>query len=118
MTETGKPDPDKGAGARNADHSWSLLLLALLLPLAVIVGGMSITYFEKGELLLTARGCRVMAHHGVTVQAIDEEGLSVPGFTSRRIRTVSARSGSIPPGDKSTSTCRRVKCRAGRPIEG
>lgn len=75
MTEASKPNPDKGANGRNVDRSWLLLLMALLLPLAVIVGGMAITYFEEGELILTARGCRVMAHHGVTAQALDEEGL-------------------------------------------
>lgn len=75
MTEPSKPLPENATHARNGGLGWLLFLLAMVLPLAAIVTGMVLTYFEEGELILTARGCRVMAHHGVPVEALDEEGL-------------------------------------------
>lgn len=75
MTEPGKPLPENATHARNGGLGWLLFLLAMVLPLAAIVAGMVLTYFEEGELILTARGCRVMTHHGVSVEALDAEGL-------------------------------------------
>lgn len=75
MTEPSKPRPENAADVRNGGLGWLLVLLAMVLPFAAIVAGVVITHFEEGDLILTARGCRVMAHHGVPVEALDEEGL-------------------------------------------
>lgn len=75
MTEPSKPLPENATHARNGGLGWLLVLLAMVLPFAAIVAGAVITHFEEGELILTVRGCRAMAHHGVPVEALDEEGV-------------------------------------------
>lgn len=46
-----------------------------MVPLVILAAGVVLTYCEDDELSLTGLGCRVMAHHGVPMEALDEEGL-------------------------------------------
>lgn len=74
MTDTRE---SKSAKPARAGHNldWLLLTLVLLAPIVTILLIVVATEFDEGELILTARGCRVLEFHGVTVEPLDADGL-------------------------------------------
>lgn len=74
MTDIRKPGSAKQAPDRHGLH-WLLATLLLVAPVATMLLIFVVTQFDDGELILTARGCRVPKHHGVAVEPLDDEGL-------------------------------------------
>lgn len=75
MNEPATPRPEPTPHVRKGRLAWIPFVLAMVLPLAAIVAAAILTHFKEGELILTARGCRALAYHGVAVEALDAEGV-------------------------------------------
>lgn len=87
MTDTRQPN--SATPKRPRDGFMFIMLVLLFIAVGLIVS-LLLNPYEDGELILTKRGCHVLAYHGATVEDLGDEGLcrvrahyALPSNTSR-----------------------------------